>query len=185
LVIALDMYLGADYTYYKRLGPIVPKYLIRKFSKEYILSDCMKNLAYDYIKFDGKKNTLLNEMITVGKCWMFTEIALPQIEDSIISGYSLQKQQWAQQNEYNVWTYLIDKNYLYSNDNMLIRKFVSEAPFTSYFGNNSPGQIATWIGWQICRAWISNNPDKKISELMYETDAQKILQQSKYKPHKK
>lgn len=184
LVIALDMYLGQDYTYYKQLGPMVPKYLIRRFSKEYIISDCMKNIAYDYIKYDNKKNSLLNEMITAGKCWMFTELACPQIEDSIISGYSFQKLQWAKQNEYNVWTYLIDKNYLYSKDNLLIRKFVSDAPFTSFFGNESPGQIATWIGWQICKAWIKNNPDKKISELLYETDAQKILQQSKYKPLK-
>ncbi|MDD2622181.1 MAG: hypothetical protein WC142_05620 [Bacteroidales bacterium] len=184
LVIALDMYLGANYSYYKRLGPAVPKYIVRRFAKEYIVTDCMKNLAFDYIKLKKMNNTLLDEMLTMGKCWMFAELALPDVPDTIISTYPAEKLQWAQQNEFNVWTYLIDKNYLYSKDNLLARKLVYEAPFTSYFGNASPGQIGAWLGWQICRAWITNNPDKPISELMYETDAQKILQESKYRPSK-
>ena len=54
-------------------------YLFEGF-KEYVHKRCMKNIAYDYIKYDNKKNTLLNEMITAGKCWMFTELACPQIE---------------------------------------------------------------------------------------------------------
>jgi len=184
LVIALDMYLGSNYKNYKRLGTLVPRFMIRRFSKEYILRDCMKIISYDHIKFDRNAATLLDEMVLEGKRWMFAELTLPSTHDSIISGYSFEKLQWAQDNELNVWTYLIDKEYLYSNDNMLIRKFIYDAPFTATFGNVSPGQIGAWLGWQICRSWIKHNPDKKISELMNETNAQKILKDSKYKPKK-
>ena len=182
VVIALDMYLGPNYYYYKRLGPQVPQFIIRRFSKEYILRDCMKEMAFNYMQFNRNTNSLLEEMIIEGKRWMFTEIALPDLPDTIISGYPLKKLQWAQQYESEVWTFLIQKNYLYSNDNSLLIKFVYDAPFTAYFGNSSPGQIGAWIGWQICRAWVKNNPDKKISDLMNEKDAQKILKESKYKP---
>lgn len=185
LVIALDMYLGSDCKYYKKLGYTVPRFVIRRFSKEYILRDCMKEMAYDYIKFDRDAMTLLDEMILEGKRWMFAEIALPSTHDTIISGYSFEKLEWAQHNELNVWTYLIDKEYLYSNDNTLIRKLIQDASFTAYFGNISPGQIGAWIGWQICRSWIKYNPDKKISDLMNEKDSQKILKDSKYKPQKR
>ncbi|MBP7103132.1 MAG: hypothetical protein KBA86_07775 [Bacteroidales bacterium] len=184
LVIALDMYLGSNYKNYKRLGNLVPHFIIRRFTKEYILRDCMKIISYDYIKFDKNATTLLDEMIFEGKRWMFAELMLPSTHDSIIAGYSLEKLQWTQNNELNIWTYLIDKEYLYSNDNILIRKFIYDAPFTATFGNVSPGQIGAWLGWQICRSWIKQNPEKKISELMTETNAQKILKESKYKPKK-
>ncbi len=185
LVIALDMYLGSDYYYYKKLGPQVPQFIIRRFSKEYILSDCMKTMSYKYMQFNRNTNSLLEEMIIEGKRWMFAEIALPELSDTIISGYTLKKLQWAQENESDIWTFLIEKNYLYSSDNKLLIKFVYDAPFTAYFGNNSPGQIGAWIGWQICRSWVKNNPDTKITDLMNEKDAQKILKESKYKPRKK
>lgn len=184
LVIALDMYLGSNYINYKRLGTLVPHFIIRRFSKEYILRDCIKIISYDYIKYDRNAITLLDEMIFEGKRWMFTELMLPSTHDSIISGYSLEKLQWAHNNELNIWTYIIDKEYLYSSDNILIRKFMYDAPFTATFGNVSPGQIGGWLGWQICRSWIKHNPQKKISELMNETNAQKILKDSKYKPKK-
>jgi hypothetical protein len=83
-----------------------------------------------------------------------------------------------------MWGYLIQNNYLYSRDKMVMRKLVGDAPFTSYFGNDSPGRTGAWIGWRICRAWVQKNPQKKITELFDETDAQKILTASKYKPQK-
>lgn len=184
LIIALDMYLGSDFSYYKQLGVQVPVYIIRKFSKEYILRDCIKALAYPYMQFNRNNTTLLDEMIIEGKRLMFAEIALPNVHDTILSGYSLEKWEWAQENEANIWTYMIDKNYLYTYDNTLIVKFMKDAPFTAYFGNTSPGQIGVWMGWQICRAWVKNNPDKPIIDLMNEKDSQKILKESKYKPRK-
>jgi len=61
---------------------------------------------------------------------------------------------------------------------------VGDAPFTAYFGNQSPGQVGAWIGWRICRSWVEKNPQRKVTELFNETDAQKILTESKYKPQK-
>ena len=184
LIINIDMYLGADYAYYKRLGGMVPQFIINHYSREYIMRDCMREMAYKYMKYNFNTNSLLEEMLIEGKRWMFVEMTLPDLHDTIIAGYTLEKLQWAEQNESNVWTYLINKEYLYSNDNMMIKKLIYEAPFTAYFGNNSPGQIGTWIGWQICRSWIKNNPDRKITDLMNEKDPQKILKESKYKPRK-
>jgi hypothetical protein len=109
---------------------------------------------------------------------------LPDFPDSLLFPFPQEKIQWVIDNEANIWGYLIENNYLYSKDNVVIRKFVNEAPFTNFFGKQSPGKIGVWIGWQICRSWIQKNPDRKLSELMQETDAQKILSESKYKPKK-
>jgi hypothetical protein len=184
LIIALDMYLGENYKLYKQLGNAVPKYIIRRFSKEYILADCFKEISYNYIKYNDVQGSLLDEMILEGKRLLFTESMLPNVADSIIFPYPQEKIQWAINNEANIWGYLIEKKYLYSKDNAVIRKLVKEAPFTSLFGNQSLGKVGVWVGWQICRSWVQKNPDKPLKDLMNELDAQKILTESKYKPKK-
>jgi hypothetical protein len=184
LIIALDMYLGKNFKLYKRLGVEVPKFIIQRFSREYILADCFKEISYNYMKFNNTQGTLLDEMILEGKRLLLTEAALPNAPDSIIFPYPQEKIQWVMQNEVNIWGYLIEKKYLYTKDNTVIRKLVKESPFTSFFGNQSPGNVGAWVGWQICRSWVQKNPNRPISELMNELDAQKILTESKYKPKK-
>ena len=184
LIISLDLYLGKNYKLYKRLGADVPQFIIQRFSKEYILADCFKEISYHYIKNREIQGTLLDEMIWEGKKLIFTESMLPHLPDSILFPYSKEKIQWAILHEANIWGHFIEKNYLYSKDNALIRKLISDAPFTSLFGNQSPGKIGVWVGWQICRSWIKKNPDKSIKDLMNELNAQKILTESKYKPKK-
>ncbi|MDR0606219.1 MAG: hypothetical protein LBG80_18225 [Bacteroidales bacterium] len=184
LIIALDMYLGKNYKLYRQLGTEVPQYIIQRFSREYILADCFKEMSYQYIKYKDIQGTLLDEMILEGKRLLFTEAVLPHLGDTVIYPYSSEKIQWAINNEASIWGHLIEKKYLYSKDKVIIRKFVREAPFTSIFGKQSPGKVGAWIGWQICKSWIEKNPDKSLKDLMTELDAQKILTESKYKPKK-
>jgi len=184
LMIALDMYLGKDFKPYKQLGIEVPKFIIQRFSREYILADCFKEISYNYMKYNNTQGTVLDEMILEGKRLFFAELALPNAPDSVIFPYPQEKIQWAMQNEANIWGYLIEKKYLYTRDNTVIRKLIKEAPFTNFFGNQSPGRIGVWVGWQICRSWVQKNPNRPINELMNELDAQKILAESKYKPKK-
>ncbi|MBO4402505.1 MAG: hypothetical protein J5792_02305 [Bacteroidales bacterium] len=185
LIIALDMYLGADYHYYKQMGEYLPNFVRRHLSKEYILSDCMKALSYQVIHSNNASANLLDDMILEGKRWMFSEIALPDAPDSLICLYTADQLRWAEINEYDVWSFLIQKNYLYGNDNLVARKLIGETPYTAYFGNSSPGNLGSWLGWQICRSWIAHNPQTPVTALFEEKVPQKILKESQYKPIKK
>jgi hypothetical protein len=184
LLIPLDLFLGKDYKLYKRLGADVPLFIKRRFSQEYILPSCFNEISYRYISYKPLQNNLLDAMILEGKRLLFMEMMLPEVTDSLIFPVPQAKIEWAKSNETNLWAYLIQNNYLYSGDKTVIRKLVGEAPFTSYFGNESPGRIGAWIGWRICRTWVEKNPQKNVTELFAETDAQKILMESKYKPQK-
>ena len=183
LLIPLDLFLGKNYKLYKQL-PDVPQFIKRRFSSEYILPSCFSEISYKYVISKQLQGTLLDAMIAEGKRLLFMEMLLPNVPDSLIFPFPQEKIAWAEQNESNVWAYLIQNNLLYSKDKMMVRKLVYDAPFTSYFGNESPGKVAAWTGWQICRAWVRKNPQKKITNLLQETDAQKILTESKYKPQK-
>lgn len=185
LIISLDMYMGSDYHYYKKMGEALPMFIRRRLSEEYILPDCMKALAYQVIRSNNASTSILDDMTLEGKRWMFAEMALPDIGDSLICGYTASQMQWIDAYEYDVWSFLIEKDYLYSNDNLVSRKLVGEAPFTAYFGKESPGSIGSWIGWQICRSWIARNGGRPLKELFEEKNPQQILKESKYKPTKR
>lgn len=185
LIISLDMYMGSEYHYYKKMGEAIPIFIRRRLSGEYILPDCMKALSYQVIHSNNASVNILDDMILEGKRLMFAEMALPDVQDSLLCGYTASQMQWINAYEYDVWSFLIQKDYLYSNDNLVSRKLVGEAPFTAYFGKESPGSIGSWIGWQICRSWISQNAERPVSALFEEKNPQQILKESKYKPTKK
>ena len=60
------------------------------------------------------------------------------------------------------------------------------APFSKFYleiDNETPGRIGQWIGWQIVRAYVQNNPDISATQLL-KTDYKTIFEKSKYKPKK-
>lgn len=185
LIISLDMFMGSDYHYYKKMGEALPMFIRRRLSEEYILPDCMKALSYQVIHSNNASTCILDDMILEGKRWMFAQMALPEVEDSLICAYTASQMRWINAYEYDVWSFLIHKDYLYSNDNLVSRKLVGEAPFTAYFGKESPGSIGSWIGWQICRSWLAQNEGRPLKALFEEKNPQQILKDSKYKPTKK
>jgi uncharacterized protein YjaZ len=59
---------------------------------------------------------------------------------------------------------------------------MNDGPFTSEISQDSPGRLGIWVGWQIVDSYMRNNENVSIQELINEGDAQKILEQSFYKP---
>jgi hypothetical protein len=72
-------------------------------------------------------------------------------------------------------------NYLQISDNNLIRNYVSEGPKTQELGENAPGNIGSFAGWQIVKKYASKYSDIKPDSLMH-IDAEKLYQDIKYKP---
>lgn len=180
LLIALDMYLGKDYYRYKNLG--LPAYLLQNFDKQYIVRDCMRELAKQKIDYKKIGTGLLDMIINEGKIIWYTQAMVPTIADTILLDYSGWQLEWVQSAEGMVWAFLLENEMLYAKDNQLIQKFIYPSPFTSYFGVESPPRLGWFIGWKIVSSYMHNNPDIELPQLMNEYDAQKILQHSGYKP---
>jgi hypothetical protein len=81
-----------------------------------------------------------------------------------------------------MWQYLVENDLLFKTDRFLIRKLTGEAPFTSFFTNESPGKAAVWIGFRIVESYMIKNPGAKLKDLMRELDIQHILEKAKYSP---
>ena len=125
-----------------------------------------------------------NEMIRNGKILYIQDALQPSTSDSIKIAYPQKKLDWCYDNEANIWAYFIKNNLLYSSNFKITNKFLREGPFTSGFSDKSPARIGSWIGWQIIRSFMENNPDISIQKMLDISDSQKILSKSKYKPKK-
>ena len=178
--IALDMYLGQQAPYYSDVN--YPKYKSRTFSKEYIATDCMKGWLQSDYEADINQNDLLSEMIYEGKILYCLDQLMPQSPDSIKLHYTSQQVEWCKKNEQDVWAFFVEKKLLYETDQSKIMNFVTEGPTTNGFPKESPGHIGQWLGWNIIRAYMANNPQVSLPQLLSDKDYKKIFRESKYKP---
>jgi hypothetical protein len=182
LAISMDLYLGKDVEAYVKAG--IPEYMREQFIQENILPSSIYAIAGSLVNRDDQKQTLLDQMIAVGKLLYFLDLVVPDVKDENKIGYTSEKLKWAQENEGNIWAFLVGNQLLFSSDPKITSKLMTDAPFTSGFVNESPGRLGEWVGWQIVKAYMDENASVDVEELMKNTDAQSILQGSKYKPRK-
>ncbi len=183
LGISLDMYLGGDKEeMYGSVG--FPKYMFSRFSKPYVPVDCMKGWFQSEYDADSVKNELLSQMIYHGKMMYFLDCVLPDYHDTLKIGYSKAQLDWCVKNESNIWAHLIEQKLLFSANKQEYFKYINDGPTTNGLPKESPAKIGVWIGWKIVKSCMNKNPEKKLPELLLENDAQKILNESGYKPER-
>lgn len=184
--IGLDMFLGkSGEKFYPALRQSIPHYIARRFSPEYIsLRVAEVFLREEMFPERDEDRTLISKMIYNGKILYMMDQLFPDKTDSLKIGYTKEQLEWCTENEGGIWAYLLQNDLLYNSDYMAIQKYLAEAPFTPGLGENSSSapKLGIWVGWQIIKEYMDRNPDVTIPELMAETDAQKILKASKYKP---
>ncbi|MDQ4140161.1 MAG: gliding motility lipoprotein GldB, partial [Bacteroidota bacterium] len=64
-------------------------------------------------------------------------------------------------------------------------KYLEDRPTVPEIDAKCPGRIGRWVGWQIVRIYMEENPDVTLQQLMAEKDAQKIFNESHYKPKRR
>ncbi|MEI7662090.1 MAG: gliding motility lipoprotein GldB, partial [Bacteroidota bacterium] len=182
MLIGLDNFLGRDFKPYAADG--LPFYRITRMNSGNILPECMKVLLNVTYREQLSGNTLLEQMVEAGKRLFFIDAMIPGTDDRFKIGFTQPQQDWIVKNEAHVWAAIIENRMLYTTDGKLIRAFMSDGPFTAEFSKDSPSRLGEWLGWQIVRNYMENQPEVTLSDLMNEKDAQKILAQSGYKPEK-
>jgi hypothetical protein len=183
LGIGLDRYLGADCEYYPRLE--IYSYIAARMTPLYIVPDCMYGWGaseWDFTSMDYPADNVLARMIHEGKLRYFTRCMLPELPDEIIFGFTTGQMNFCRNNEGLMWQYLVENDLVFKTDQFVIRKLVGEAPFTSYFTNESPGRAACWLGFRIVESYMARNRDIGLESLMKAVNIQDILEKAKYNP---
>ena len=177
--VGVDMYLGSDYPYYNQ---VVYNYQKQTMRKACIAGDLLSiYLAYN-IAYNSKYNRLLEHMIFRGKQMFLLGELLPEEPVWEIIGYSKEQWDWCETYEQAIWNRIMEKRDLFKTESIVLNSYMNEGPFTAEISQESPGRLGVWVGWQIVDSYMRNNEQVTIQELMSEGDAQKILEQSFYKP---
>ncbi|NQY66581.1 MAG: hypothetical protein HRT72_02500 [Flavobacteriales bacterium] len=178
--IGLDRYLDTAKSYYSRLG--YPAYMIRKMRKKFIEVDVMSSWLKTEYPIDELEKNLLEKIIHEGKIAYLLDGLVVNEHDSIKFGYTPVQLEWCENNESRIWATLIENEVLYTSDYDVSRRYLGEAPFTMDMTKDSPGRICAWVGLQIIRKYMDRNSEMSMKELMEQSDSQKILSDSRYKP---
>lgn len=184
--IGLDMFLGKNSQFYGGIAQSVPRYMSRRFEPQYIVPRVMETYAHETLfPPSDSANTLLDKMIYNGKILYFLDNVLAEnLPDSLKIGYTDKQLQWCAHYKKEIWAYFMENNLLYNSNYQKIQVYLSDGPFTPGLGVNreSAPKLGIWTGWQIVRGYMKNNPEITLQQLMANTDAQGILNKSKYRP---
>jgi gliding motility-associated lipoprotein GldB len=183
--IGLDLFLGADSKFYPSLVNAFPHYVSRRFTPDNITPRVVEGMAReDMFPENEQDKSLLAKMVYNGKIMYYMDQILPDVPDSTKIGYTGKQIKWCEDYRGDIWSYFLEENLLYESDYQKIQKYLNEAPFTPGLGNNndSAPKLGVWTGWQIVRAYMDKHPEVTLQQLMADNDAQKILNESKYRP---
>jgi len=180
MAIGLDMYLGSNDDFYSDAG--VYKYLSKNMHPDKVVPDCMLFWEETEFPFNDSVNNLVSNLIYQGRLLYLAGILLPDKPDTLLWGFSEKDFDFCTKNEEQMWTYLVSNKLLFNTDRLTIDKYLQPAPFTTDFGNQSPGRAAIWTGYRIVESYMRKNPSVSIEDLMKEDDYMNILNMSSYNP---
>ena len=183
---SLDFFLGSAYPYtlLAQENPVFSAYNNRTFNSDHIVAKSIAALAEDMIG-QPEEIHFLNMMLREGKkLYMLKQIG-PHIPDTVLFEYSPQQLQWCQDNEYEIWNFLIDQELLYQNSLREIAKFLNPAPTSQGMPAEAPGRAAAFVGYRIVEAYMDHNADADLYELIQETDYDHLIEAARYRPRKR
>lgn len=181
IVVGLDYYLGRGAKY----RPLhMYQYLLRKYDPSDIVPSVMLlyGISDQFNVSDPNDKTVLADMIAYGKSYQFAKAMLPCTPDSVLISYTPEEIKGARSNQDLIWARFLESQVLFSTSHVVKKSYLADRPFTLEVGEKCPGRIGQWVGWEIVRKYAATNPETSFQELMKLRDANKILQESRYKP---
>jgi len=179
LFVSLNFYLGSNY--YNNL----PNYISERMEISHISNDIAYKISEKFVK-NLEDRTLLSNMITHGKILYINKLINASEEEWIIFNTTKEKLVWAIENEFEIWSYFVEKELFYDTDLDLRSRFMSPAPYSKFnldIDKKSPGGIGRWLGFKIVNSYMNHN-QITVNQLL-NIDHYTIFKNSKYKPVKK
>lgn len=177
--IGADMYLGSDYEYYNR---VVYDYQKQTMRPECIPVDVISAFLFRSLSYTSAKSRLLDQMIYRGKIMYLTAQIFDDLPAYEVMGWTKEQWDWCVRNEQAIWHLVMDKRDLFKTESLVLTGYLNDGPFTSEISQDAPGRLGIWLGWRIVESYMEHNEQVTLQELMAEGDAQKILEDSYYKP---
>lgn len=181
IIVGLDYFLGNGAKY----RPNMYEYMLKRYTKEFVVPSTMLLYGIDsrINEVNMEDKSVLADMIAYGKAYYFAKQMLPCVPDSVFIGYTSKEIEGARENQDIIWKHLVEKEVFYSNVKNIKQKYIDERPKTIEIGDQCPGRIGVWMGWQIVNEYARRNKSgNTLPKLMKISNAQEIFKAAKYKP---
>ncbi len=124
---------------------------------------------------DEATGTLAEQMVRWGKILYLTEAAFPDKEQYLILRYSAEQYQWAAENEFAFWDYLVKEKMLFEENERNAMNFLNPGPTTSGLPmEGSPDRLGRYLGWRMVHSYMKKNETSP--EELLKVDYNTILQ---------
>ena len=176
-----DRYLGRDHPLYARESI----YQRSRHDSDQIIIELFKALSEEHISQSNKNSSLLTAMINSGKKILFIHTILGKDEAYQAMNISVDKYDFLEKNEKNLWTIILNQRWLFDKSFELKRKLIEPSPFSSFgtsIDQQIPGQVGIWFGWRILQSYWLANPELTLSQILDNENVNLILQKSGYRP---
>jgi hypothetical protein len=179
--VGLDMYLGKDFEFYPSIQ--LPEYQIAHCAPEYIAPNMANTVYRAIVPFVSDAQTLLGLMIQRGKELYFMDHVLPNTSDAIKIGFTEEQLKWCEKNQAMIWNLFVQQKFLYETNLQKTMPYVLDGPNSQGLPLECPGNVGSYIGWQIVKQYCKKNKINSLAEFCSTaSDPQQILQGSAYRP---
>lgn len=183
LAVGLQLSMGRDYPLYLSAEgqQLYPQFISRKFEPAYIPVNCIRNIIDDMYPDKSMGKPLIEQMVEAGKRIYLLDRLLPELPDTLKTGYTEQQLKGCYESEKNIWSFFVQNDLLYNSDPNLTRDYMADGPNTAAFGDASPGNIGQFVGWRIINKWMEKHQYLPPDALM-NMPAKQIFEEARYKP---
>lgn len=179
LGLGLDMYLGEGFSGYD--PTVFPTYIQESMTPDFIPIHLSRTMIQNNMP-GLENNRMIDLMMHNGKILYALERILPAYDHHMLMEYTKEQMDWVQNNELQIWSHFLSNELLYSTRKQDYQKLTGPSPNAPGMPQEAPGQTANWIGWQIVKAYMKRHPDVGLQDLMMMSDAQELLEASRYRP---
>ncbi len=187
VALGLDLFLAPGFNY-RRIDPTNPvfsDYTIPSYMKEQIPKRVIEQLLEDKMGQLKPGIKLIDHMLYFGKKTYMLNQILPRTDMAILNEYKESAMAWCEDNEKEIWAFLLEKELLYKSDNSTISWYARPAPTSRNMPADSPGRAANYIGYKIVKAYMERFPETSLTDLINMGNGTEFLKNSKYKPPRK
>lgn len=183
LGIGLEFFAGEhiDYKAIDPENPVFSEYIRRSLNADHLLPRTWDAWLEDRIQVPASSQ-LLDFMIQRGKKLYILEKLLPNVADTAVFDMSAEQLLWCRNNKMEIWSFFLAQKLLYSSELMKINKYINPSPNSPGMPENAPGRTGSYIGYELVKAYMKNNPGISLTDLLETSDSQSFLQKSRFKP---
>ena len=160
--VGLERYLGAENDVVKQLSyQSFPEWEKKAMNARFISRDVIASWVSTHLAEEADGN-LAEKIIRGGKVLYFIQAAFPDKDPSFVLRYSEKEYDWALENEYAFWKYLVDEKMLFKIDELNSKNLLGEGPFTPGLPVNTgddkgPDRLGQFLGYRIILKYMEIN----------------------------